>query len=144
MSRVPRRLRFGLMASALVLVIGGLAFADEGDFDDPNDAAVQDTFEGDGPPVLILEIHDEVGEGPPWLEFEEIEWRPGDGKPPWAGFGNGPPPWAEGSGVEVGEGPPWLEFEEIEWRPGDGKPPWAGQGNGPPPWAGGGDDDDNG
>jgi hypothetical protein len=123
-----RRLRIGFIASALMLVIGGLAFADEGEFDGLFDTT-------DGPPAFVQGFH-ENGEGPPWLLFEEIEWRPGDGAPPWVG---GPPPWADGSDDENGDGPPWLRDEEIEWRPGDGKPPWSG---GPPPWAGSGGNDE--
>jgi hypothetical protein len=136
LSRITRRLRFGLIASALMLVIGGLAFADEGDLDDLNDNG--------GAPEIFVEHNDngdngdngdaeDADDGPPWLQFEEIEWRPGDGTPQWA---PGNPPWSEGNG------PPWLQVEEIEWRPGDGKPPWAGEGNGPPPWAGSDDDED--
>jgi hypothetical protein len=160
LSRTMRRLRIGFIASALMLVIGGLAFADEGEFDglfdttDGPPAFVQGFHEnGEGPPWLLFEEIEwrpgdgkppwapgtppwAEGEGPPWLLFEEIEWRPGDGAPPWVG---GPPPWADGSDDENGDGPPWLRDEEIEWRPGDGKPPWSG---GPPPWAGSGGNDE--
>jgi hypothetical protein len=109
------RLWTALIASALLVALGGLAFAEEGDpqdlLDDPEETSLLDE-----------------GDGPPWLRFDVEGWLPGDGKPPWAG---GPPPWADGSDGD-GNGPPWVG---TGWSPGDGKPPWAG---GPPPWAGNG------
>jgi hypothetical protein len=124
------RLLVGFVVSALMLALGGLAFAQE----------IEPADFGDAPFVLFA---------------EEVDgWLPGDGKPPWAG---GPPPWAGKLGDPDGNddgGPRWLREDMIDedWEPGTTGPPpwsnarwlredvdpeeWAPGTGGPPPWAG--------